>query len=72
MERMISEEGIVVDPTKIETMLVWEQSKTSSDIRSFVGLPGYYRRFIKGFSNNCSTFDSTYKEESTFRIDIEV
>ena len=47
---MISQDGISVDPKKIEAIVNWERPKTVSDVRSFLGLAGYYRRFIEGFS----------------------
>lgn len=47
---VISSGGITVDPTKIDVMLQWEASKIVFGIRSFLGLAGYYKRFIKGFS----------------------
>lgn len=46
----ISSSGIVVDPSKMEAVLQWETSMSVTKIRSFLGLAGYYRRFIKGFS----------------------
>jgi len=47
---VISAHGIAVDPAKVETVVKWESPKSATEIRSFVGLAGYYRRFIKGFS----------------------
>jgi hypothetical protein len=42
---------VVVDPDKIKCIMDWSIPKDVSDIRSFMDLEGYYRRFIKGFSN---------------------
>jgi len=47
---VISAQGILVYPSKVEVVLQWERPKTVTEIRSFVGLVGYYRRFIEGFS----------------------
>ena len=47
---VISGEGIVVDPSKVDAVLQCEVPKTVTEIRSFLGLAGYYRRFIEGFS----------------------
>ncbi|GJW81803.1 putative reverse transcriptase domain-containing protein [Tanacetum coccineum] len=43
-------EGIHVDPAKIESIKDWASPKTPTEIRQFLGLAGYYRRFIEGFS----------------------
>nr|GEV54086.1 putative reverse transcriptase domain-containing protein [Tanacetum cinerariifolium] len=47
---VIESEGIQVDPTKIESIKDWASPKTPTEIRQFLGLAGYYRRFIEGFS----------------------
>ncbi|KAL8123999.1 hypothetical protein AgCh_011848 [Apium graveolens] len=43
-------DGIKVDPAKIEAVSRWEQPKTLTEIRSFIRLAGYYRRFVKDFA----------------------
>ncbi|GJW59884.1 putative reverse transcriptase domain-containing protein [Tanacetum coccineum] len=47
---VIDSQGIHVDPAKIESIKDWESPKTPTEIHQFLGLSGYYRRFIKGFS----------------------
>ena len=46
---IVSEEGIRVDPRKIEVIIEWKPPKNVTEVRSFLGLVGYYRRFVKGF-----------------------
>nr|GEY03967.1 putative reverse transcriptase domain-containing protein [Tanacetum cinerariifolium] len=47
---MIDSQGIYVDPAKIESIKYWASPKTPTKIHQFLGLAGYYRRFIEGFS----------------------
>jgi hypothetical protein len=47
---IISKGGIFVDPSKIHDVLSWNTPVNVSYIQSFLGLAGYYRRFIEGFS----------------------
>ncbi|GJX73564.1 putative reverse transcriptase domain-containing protein [Tanacetum coccineum] len=70
-------DGIHVDPSKIEAVKNWEALRTSSKVRSFLGLAGYYRRFIENFSKiakpltvltqKSKTFDWGKEQENAFQ-----
>ena len=47
---IVSKEGIRVDPKKIEVVIEWKPPRNVTEVRSFLGLAGYCRRFVKGFS----------------------
>ncbi|GKC11695.1 putative reverse transcriptase domain-containing protein [Tanacetum coccineum] len=75
---VIDSEGIHMDPAKIESIKDWASPKTPTEIHQFLGLVGYYRRFIEGFSKISKpltkltqknvNFDWSEKAEATFQL----
>ncbi|GKC27988.1 putative reverse transcriptase domain-containing protein [Tanacetum coccineum] len=74
---VINGDGIHVDPSKIEAVKNWKAPRTPSEVRSFLGLAGYYRRFIEDFSKiakpltvltqKSRTFDWGEEQENAFQ-----
>jgi hypothetical protein len=74
---IIFEGGIFVDPSKVKDVLSWNTPQNVLDIKSFLGLAGYYRRFIEGFSKiykpmmellaKGTTFEWTPRREASFQ-----
>ena len=46
---IVSEERVIVDPTKIDAVINWKQPKTMTEVKNFFGLVGYYRHFVEVF-----------------------
>ena len=63
---VVSKDGVMVDPYKIEAVKSWVRPTNVSEIRSFVGLACYYRRFVKGFSSIASQLTNLTKQNVPF------
>ena len=63
---IISEEGISMDPENIESIMNWPTPRNVTYVRSFMGLVGYYRTFIKGFSKVAHSITSLQKKGIKF------
>ena len=50
LRHIVSKEEIRVDPKKIEVILEWKPSRNGTEVHNFLGLAGYYRKFVKGIS----------------------
>ena len=55
-----------MDPEKVEAMMSWERSKSVFEIRSFLGLARYYRRFIEDFSRIAAPMTRLTRKEVKF------
>jgi hypothetical protein len=62
-----SKDGIVVDPEKIEAIREWPVPKNVIEVKSFMGLVGYYRMFIVGFSRIAHPITSLQRKEKKFQ-----
>jgi hypothetical protein len=63
---MISPEGIAVDPGKVRDVLDWKPLKSVHQVQSFLGLAGYYRRFILNFSKISKSITELLKKDTMF------
>jgi hypothetical protein len=66
---IISNEGILVDPAKVKEIMEWSTPTLVTEIQSFLGLAGYHRRFIEGFSKIAKTMTSLLEKGREFKWD---
>lgn len=63
---VITNDWIAMDPKKIKAIMEWPVQKDVADVRSFMGLAGYYRRFVEGFSRVAFPITSLQKKGKAF------
>ena len=69
---VVTKEGISVDPEKIRAIEDWPVPKDVTDVRSFMGITGYYRRFIEGFSKIANPITSLQKKGKKFWLELKM
>ena len=63
---MVSAEGILVDPQKVEAIVDWKPPTNVTEVRSFLGLASYYRKFVEGFSKIATPLTKLTRKEDKF------
>ena len=66
LEHVISAEGVYVDPQKIEPIVNWKPPTNVTEIQSFLGLAGYYRKFVEGFLKLATPLTKLTRKEEKF------
>jgi hypothetical protein len=64
---IISAEGIAVDPSKVQEVYDWKSPRSATQIHSFLGLVGYYRRFIPNFTKITKPMTQLLEKEAKFK-----
>ena len=64
---VVNKDGIHVDPSKVDSIRSWPAPRTPTEIRQFLGLAGYYRRFIKDFSKIAQPLTLLTQKGVTYR-----
>ena len=68
---VVPKEGIVVDPAKVVANQDWKVPKNATEVRSFLGLAGYYRKFIKDFAKISAPLTRLTKKNLVFSWDVD-
>ena len=64
---VVSASGVSMDPEKVEVVMSWERLKSVFEICSFLGLVGYYKRFIEDFSRLAAPMTRLTRKEVKFK-----
>jgi hypothetical protein len=71
LSHVLSDEGISVDPTKVQEVLDWNSPTTVHEVQSFLGLTGYYRHFIPDFSKTAKPMTRLLEKDRKFDWTLE-
>ena len=63
---IVSAGGIAVDPAKVKDVEDWQAPTTQTQVRAFLGLAGYYRKFVEGFSSIARPMNQLLKKDKKF------
>jgi hypothetical protein len=65
---LVNKDGIHVDPAKVKAVVEWPVPKSIKEVRAFLGLTGFYRRFIKGYAALAKPLHELIKKEQNFQV----
>ena len=68
---VVSKEGIALDPAKVVAVQDWKIPRNATEVRSFLGLAGYYRKFIKDFAKISAPLTRLTKKNLVFSWDVD-
>ena len=71
MGHILSEDGISIDPSKVQEVMDWKALTSVHEVRSFLGLAGYYRRFIPDFSKIAKPMTRLLQKDEKFNWTLE-
>jgi hypothetical protein len=63
---VVNKESLAVDPAKVQVVVEWESTTNVQEIHSFLGLAGYYKRFIEGFSSLLGPLTALIRKNAPF------
>jgi hypothetical protein len=65
---LVNKDGIHMDPANVKAAVDWPVPKSVREVRAFLGLTGFYRRFIKGYEASARPLHELIKKEQNFQV----